>query len=105
MNQTSNSFLASFLKPNPERDWFLVLSIVVVPCIFFIGYAVYLFFGIQSGFVLHKTPTTFPAQTITVEEIQSALETYRSRKARYDINVVPSIPTGASSFIAPKSSQ
>lgn len=96
MNQSTgnNNFLASFLHPNPERDWFFALSIVSVPFIFFIGYAAYLFFGIQSGLVVHSTLTSFPAQTITEEEIQLALDSYRSRKARYEINVVPSIPIG-----------
>lgn len=107
MNQSqgSNNFSAALLQPNPERDWFIVLSIAFVPFIFFISYATYLFFSVQSSLTLDKTTAAFPAETITAEEIQSVLETYRSRKARYEINVVPSVPTGTFNSIAPKSPQ
>lgn len=89
------AFFVSLAHPNPERDWFIGLSVLSLPVVCFVLYAAYTFFGLQSGFIVNSNPAPFPAQTITEEEIDSVLDTYRARKARYEAGteatVVPAV--------------
>ncbi len=103
--QKISDFLVSFARPNPSRDWFLTLMFLFIPLIIFICYAAYLFFGIQSGFIVHTETVSFPAQTITEGEIQSVLNAYRARKANYEADREPLLPIvdpAGSSSVVPK---
>lgn len=87
--------LASLAHPNPERDWLLTLGIILVPFLCLMLYAAYTFFGLQSGFIIRSNPAPFPSQTITEEEIESVLDIYRARKAKYEAGtpaLTPALP-------------
>ncbi|MES2134695.1 MAG: hypothetical protein V4449_00425 [Patescibacteria group bacterium] len=103
MNQIRNigHFFASSMQPNPERHWFLVLVIALVPFLFFIAYAGYIFFGIQSGLIVNANVASFPAQVVTSDEIDSVLTSYRIRKAMYDANSELPLPIVDPALIVP----
>jgi len=94
-------FFASLAHPNPERDWFFTLAFLLLPAACFALYAAYTFFGLQSGFIVSSSPAPFPAQTITEEEIQSVLNSYRARKARYDAGSQTAVPSTNGATTAP----
>lgn len=86
------TFFKSLTHPNPGRDWSFTLTLVIAVFLLFASYAGYIFFGIQSGLIASRNAIAFPAQTVTGEEIQSVLESYRARKANYDAHIEPVLP-------------
>ncbi|MDE2079157.1 MAG: hypothetical protein KGI73_02105 [Patescibacteria group bacterium] len=84
-----SSFLRSFLKPYPARDWFIALVAVFFIFLGFAFYGVYVYFGIETGALFAVTGGTKPAITITTADIQNVVDAYNVRVVNWNAGNIP----------------
>lgn len=77
--------MRSIATPHPARDWSIALVIIVMTFVGFVAYAGYLFVGIRwGGLTGESSIQSVSPPTITRGELDSALETYRVRRANFE---------------------
>jgi hypothetical protein len=83
-------FLHSLTHPYPARDWFIALVVSFFLFFAFASYGMYLYTEVSSGDAF-KTDEGASAPVITVSQndIESLLTTYRSRITNWNAHNIP----------------
>jgi len=92
MNTVKNatSFLISFTKPHPSRDWLLLLAVFSAGFVFCIGIAGFLFLGIRSGTIVGRAEGNTPsAPSVTRGELKEVLGTYQKKETNFNARNYP----------------
>lgn len=77
--------VSSLTQPNPLRDWFIVLCLLVALLLTLIGVSVYFFVGIQSGGILGEPDTEIKrTQTVSRKTLEDVVNTYEARRVNYE---------------------
>ncbi|MEK9176866.1 MAG: hypothetical protein AAB923_01075 [Patescibacteria group bacterium] len=87
------SFFASFTRPYPARDWFIVLIAVIAVFLGSVLFAGYLLYGIRSGGIIDAlVPEAPPQPSITKTSITEIVEMYRARRVNFEAHNLPILP-------------
>jgi hypothetical protein len=75
----------SLLTPQPARDWYLVLLLGICTGTALFGIALYLFLGIQIGFVIAPSAPPEESRTsVSRAGLEEALSQYQQRSTNFD---------------------
>jgi hypothetical protein len=86
-------FFASFVRPHPGRDWFVMFSFLVLLFLLFIVFGIYMFIGIRSGWisgVAEEEKITIPQTSRS--DLEVVLGRYRDRTLNFNSRNFP-LPT------------
>lgn len=77
-------WLQGFNRPYPARDWALVAALTLIVALSGVGFAGYLFWGVQTGTIIAAAQEV-PRAPIPVSRaaIVEVLETYQARATNY----------------------
>ncbi|MFQ5540711.1 MAG: hypothetical protein ACE5F4_00460 [Candidatus Paceibacteria bacterium] len=79
------ALIASFGKPHPTRDWYVVLALSALVVIWTVLIASYLFFGLRSGDIISPGAAgTDPAPSVSRETIERVTALYETRALNYE---------------------
>jgi len=85
-----NDFLKTLTRPFPIRDWYIVLGVSGAAAVILVGLSIYLFVGIQSGFIIapHGGESV---QTVNVsrESLNNVIEKYKVRTLNFETGNYP----------------
>ncbi len=84
--------LVSLTHPEPSRDWFFALVLIFVVFFGLTFYAVYIFFAVQSGTLFVIGAGSGVPVSVTRGDIESVLDTYRTRSVNYAAHNLPAPP-------------
>jgi len=87
MNITKSAitFVVSFTKPHPSRDWLLLLAVFFIGLLSCFSIAAFLFLGIRSGTIVGNAGETAPVlPSVTRTELQGVVETYQKKETNFN---------------------
>ena len=84
-------WIKTFGTPYPRRDWMTVLGVCSIIGIILIGFAGYIFFGIQTGsLVAASVPEgVVPAPSVSRAQMTKVLAEYGQRATNYNAQNIP----------------
>lgn len=89
MNTRIQSFLSSYSRPSPARDWFTALVVVAAIACLLLLYAIYLYIGLNAGLFESPAPTSASVITISADDIRTLHDAYQARSVNFSAHNLP----------------
>ena len=83
-------WLIGLARPNPLRDWFIVLGLVTLLAAILVVVSVYFFLGIRSGTIIPEADNMIKrTPTVSREALQNIVEVFETRTLNYEADNIP----------------